>query len=96
MIKVPGFLLKRLYVKGSLQNTSDGFMLSLKNTLGSGYAQELLPIKIDEEEMPLEDSFFVIEDREVSFATVSKDAPFTLGINRESIHQPRWIQQQRS
>ena len=84
MIKVPGFLLKRLYVKGSLRNTKDGFHLSLKNSLGSGYAQRLLPLKVDGEEIPMENSFFLLDGREVPFSDVNHETPFTLAINRVS------------
>lgn len=83
-MKVPGFLLKRLYVKGSLRNTAEGFSLALKNTLGSGYAQRLFPLKVDGEDIPLDTSFFCLDGKEVSFSAVSKDAPFTLGMNRET------------
>ena len=37
MITVPAFLLRRLYVKGSLRNTAAGFEFEIKNGLGSGY-----------------------------------------------------------
>ncbi len=84
MVKVPGFLLKRLYVKGSLRNTMDGFQLSLKNTLGSGYAMKLLPLRVDGAEMPFESSFFFLDGREVPFSTVTKQTPFTLAMNRET------------
>ena len=36
MVTVPGFLLRRLYVKQSLANTEDGFQFELMNRLGSG------------------------------------------------------------
>ena len=84
MIRVPSFLLKRLYVKGSLRNTEEGFQLSLKNCLGSGYAQRLLPLKVDGEEMPVENSFFLVEGREAPFSAVNHETPFTLAINRVS------------
>lgn len=84
MIKVPGFLLKRLYVKGSLRNTEDGFRFSLNNTLGSGYAQRLLPLKVDGEELPPESCFFAHDGKDVPFTAVSKETPFTLGMNRET------------
>lgn len=32
-MKVPSFMLKKLYVKNSLENTDDGFRFVLKNTL---------------------------------------------------------------
>lgn len=84
MIKVPGFLLKRLYVKGSLCNTTEGFQLSLKNSLGSGYAQRLLPLKVDDEELPMEISFFIVDGKQEPFTAVSQETPFTLAMNRES------------
>jgi len=83
-MKVPSFLLKRLYVKGSLRATEDGFRFSLKNTLGSGYAQRLLPLKVDGEELPAERCFFLNDGKEIAFPAVSKETPFTLGLNRET------------
>ena len=83
-MKVPAFLLKRLYVKGSLRSTTDGFQLSLKNTLGSGYAQRLLPLRVDDEEMPLESSFFALDGREVPFSAVTRETPFTMAMNRDT------------
>ena len=47
MVTVPGFLLRRLYLKGSLRNTSSGFEFQLRNRLGSGYAHKLLPLTVD-------------------------------------------------
>lgn len=83
-MKVPGFLLKRLYVKGSLKNTPEGFALTLKNTLGSGYAQAMLPLKVDGEDLPLGDSYFFLDGRPIPFTDVSRDRPFTLGLHRET------------
>jgi len=84
MVVVPSFLLKRLYVKGSLSNNDQGFQFELKNTLGSGYANELLPMILDGEELPKEISYFAIDTEEVPFSAVSKDRPFTLAKNRTS------------
>lgn len=82
MISVPSFLLKRLYVKGSLRNTEQGFQFELKNTLGSGYANELLPLTLDGQQMSQEDSYFVIDGKEIPFSAVSEDNPFTLAMNK--------------
>jgi hypothetical protein len=82
MITVPPFLLKRLYVKGSLRNNDQGFQFQLKNTLGSGYGTELLPIILDGKEIPKENSYFVLDSEEIPFSAVSKDRPFTLAMNR--------------
>lgn len=82
MISVPSFLLKRLYVKGSLQNNEQGFQFQLKNTLGSGYGNELLPLTLDGKELPRESSYFVLDDEEVPFSAVSQERPFTLAMNK--------------
>ena len=52
MVSVPGFLLRRLYVKGSLRNATGGFEFQIKNTLGSGYARGMLPVSVDGRELP--------------------------------------------
>lgn len=84
MISVPAFLLRKLYVKGSLCNTSQGFQFQLKNILGSGYAKELLPIIVDDEEVPKENCFFRIDEEEIPFSEVSQEKPFTLAMNKTS------------
>lgn len=82
MISVPSFLLKRIYVKGSLQNNEQGFQFQLKNTLGSGYGNELLPLTLDGKELPRESSYFVLDAEEVPFSAVSQERPFTLAMNK--------------
>ena len=84
MITVPSFLLKRLYVKGGLRNNDQGFQFELKNTLGSGYANELLPLTLDGKELPKESSYFVVDAEEVPFSAVTKERPFTLAKNKTS------------
>ena len=84
MIAVPPFLLKRLYVKGSLCNIDDGFQFQLKNTLGSGYGTELLPLTVDGKEISKENSYFAFDTKLVPFSMVSEDNPFTLGMNKTS------------
>jgi len=84
MISVPAFLLRRLYAKGSLRNTEDGFEFRLKNTLGSGYARRLFPVVVDGEEMPLESCSFEIEGIETPFSAVTPERPFTLSMGRMS------------
>lgn len=85
MITVPSFLLKRLYVKESLRNNDQGFQFELKNTLGSGYGTELLPLTLDGEELPRESSYVVLDGEETSFSAVSKDKPFTLAMNKTTL-----------
>ena len=82
MVTVPGFILRRLYVKQSLRNNERGFEFQLMNRLGSGYAHRLLPLTVDGLEMPAETSSFVLGDFETSFVDVSKENTFTLTMNK--------------
>ncbi len=82
MITVPGFILRRLYVKQSLRNNERGFEFRLMNRLGSGYAYRLLPLTVDGVEMPAERSSFALDGSETSFADVSKENTFTLTMNK--------------
>ena len=82
MVTVPGFLLRRLYVKQSLQNTPAGFEFQLKNGLGSGYAHRLFPLTLDGDEIPIESASFVLEGGETGFGAVSRENTFTLAMNK--------------
>jgi hypothetical protein len=53
MVSVPGFLLRRLYVKGSLRATDEGLSFELKNSLGAGFAKRMLPLTVDGEEVAM-------------------------------------------
>ncbi len=80
---VPAFILRRLYLKGSLHNREDGWGFKLKNTLGAGYARGLIPVSVDGVEIPMERSFFDNEGSETSFTDVTDDNTFGLKLNRE-------------
>jgi hypothetical protein len=82
MVTVPGFLLRRLYLKGSLRNTSSGFEFQLRNRLGSGYAHKLWPLTVDGVELPLEATSFESKDTPTRFSEVSGENTFTLALNR--------------
>ena len=85
MISVPSFLLKRLYVKGSLKNAAGGFEFQLKNGLGSGYAHKMSPLKLDGEELQVDSTFFILDGQETAFADVSEKKTFTLAMNKPII-----------
>lgn len=82
MITVPSFLLKRLYVKGSLRNNAGGFQFEIENKLGSGYGNELKPLTLDGRVIPLEDASFLQDAVETPFSEVSQKRPFTLPMNK--------------
>ncbi len=81
-MKVPGFLLRRLYVKGSLTTTSDGFEFQIRNRLGSGYARRLLPLTLDGDELDMTLTTFEVDGKQVTFDAVTNDVPFTLAMNK--------------
>ena len=85
MVTVPGFLLRRLYVKQSLRKTETGFEFELRNQLGSGYAHGMQPLKVDGVEVSPERTRFVLEDSETPFSEISRDSTFTLAMNRTII-----------
>ena len=58
MVSVPGFLLRKLYVKGSLKNTDTGFQFQLRNSLGSGYAHKMMPLQVDDKVLDITTCFF--------------------------------------
>ena len=81
-MKVPAFLLRRLYVKGSLRATPDGFEFQLRNRLGSGYAHRLMPLTLDGAELAMGATTFAVDGKSMTFDAVSRDRPFTLGMNK--------------
>ena len=82
MVTVPSFLLRRLYVKGSLRNTDQGIQFQLLNKLGTGYARRLLPLVLDGHEVDLERCFFSVDGHRLPFDSVSNATPFTLDLRK--------------
>lgn len=83
MVSVPSFLLRRLYVKGSLRNAADGFEFELRNRLGSGYALRVHPLTVDGAEIAPCAARFVMEDgAAVRFDEVSAANTLTLALNK--------------
>jgi hypothetical protein len=83
MVTVPVFLLKRLYVKGSLRATADGFEFRVFNQLGSGYATEMFPVTLDGQAFPLDQTYFRPDDGpEIRFSEVGFEQAFTLDVGK--------------
>src|SRR5262245_20140994 len=81
-MQVPGFLLRRLYVKGSLRNIDGGYELDLKNSLGSGYAEQVLPLTLDGAGVPLEAAGFIVDGEAIRFDAVTAEKTITLAMGR--------------
>ena len=73
MAKIPEFLLRALYVKGSLRNHDDGFQFQLKNEIGPARIIGARPLQLDRRPIPLEKCRFLHGDREASFSDVNAD-----------------------
>ena len=90
---VPAFILRRLYVKSSLTNTAGGWQYQLRNSLGSGYARQLLPLTVDNTEVPLESAGFDLEGKFTCFDEVDATNTFGLPMNKviviSAIRAPR-------
>jgi alpha-galactosidase len=54
MAVIPSFVLKKLYVKGSLRNTPEGCSFSLQNNIATGTVSQLYDLEIDGVAYPLE------------------------------------------
>lgn len=85
MPAVPAFILRRLYVKGSLENVDAGWQFTLKNSLGSGYAKEMLPLTVDGDDVPLTETTFRLDGTEMSFDRVNDQNTFGLPMNRSIV-----------
>ncbi|MBI4218733.1 MAG: hypothetical protein HY682_01220 [Chloroflexi bacterium] len=85
MVTVPGFLLRRLYVKGSLHNRPDGWGFRLKNSLGSGYAKGMLPLTVDGIDVPLESACFTPEGATSSTSFAAVDESHTFGLQMSKV-----------
>jgi hypothetical protein len=82
-MKVPAFLLRRLYVSGSLRNIGDGWAFTLRNSIASGEATSLYPLTLDGTVLDPERCFFHPGGEPVSFAAVGEGQAFGLESGRD-------------
>jgi hypothetical protein len=54
-MRVPGFLVRQLYVAGSLHNVGGGFSLQARNSIGDGWLVGIGSIRVDGQAIPLTD-----------------------------------------
>lgn len=83
-MKVPSFMLKKLYVSDSLEAAGDGFQFKLKNTLATATIVEPPEIFVDGEAVAQEDITFVVGDEEIKGADVTDEDTFKLEKGIES------------
>ena len=71
-------------MKGSLQSTEMGMRFKILNKLGAGYTRRLLPLTLDGQEIPLNDCSFWVDGTRIPFASISREEPFTIALNKET------------
>lgn len=81
MPTVPAFLLKKLYVKGSLKNTDEGSVLVIRNTLAPGTITKVSPVVIDGKEFALEQISVGQGKSRRPAIEITPKAPFAFGLN---------------
>ncbi|MHA1636373.1 MAG: hydroxymethylglutaryl-CoA reductase [Candidatus Thorarchaeota archaeon] len=82
-MQIPAFLLRKLYVKGSLENTGDGFSFKIKNSLSPGTAVGVTPIKIDDVEYALDVTTIKTADVDIKASEVSEGNSFPIQVGVE-------------
>jgi hypothetical protein len=78
----PAFLLAKLYVKGSLKNTEDGFEFALKNIVDSTNLVGVGPITAGGKDFTAEAITLTVGDKTLPGAELSREnaIPVTMGI----------------
>ena len=84
---IPKFLLRKLYVKGSLKNedtTGDGIpdsiSFQIKNSLANGTVIGVEYIKIDDNEIPLDTIEVMLEDKTIKLNEVTPENTFPIKV----------------
>ncbi|MGB9879480.1 MAG: C-glycoside deglycosidase beta subunit domain-containing protein [Anaerolineae bacterium] len=81
MGSVPAFLLKKLYVKGSLKNTATGFEFTIQNTLAPGTIVDLGSLQVDGVTYQPEQVRVILSDgRNVPATEVSAQSPMRFAV----------------
>ncbi len=82
-MSVPSFLLKKLYVKGSMKNTESGSELALRNNLAPGTMIGMGALVIDENTYPPEAITIKTPQVELKGNEITKDNPVTFPMNAD-------------
>ncbi|MGD1996190.1 MAG: hypothetical protein PVH62_05380 [Anaerolineae bacterium] len=78
---IPPFLLKKLYVKGSLRAEDDGFAFGLENPIASGTILSFKALDLDGEGVSLEQVTVVTEEGRVRPATsITNEDPLSFPV----------------
>ena len=75
MVKVPSFLLKKLYSKGSLKNIDDGFQFEIKNVLADATIISPLVVSVDGKNVDTQNIIVKLGDNELKSSEISIEKP---------------------
>lgn len=73
MTKIPDFILRALYVKGSLRNIEEGFEFKILNQLGPVRIVGARPLTVDRRPIPPDKCSFIHGETRATFPEVSED-----------------------
>ena len=82
-MQIPAFLLRKLYIKGSLENVEGGFSFKLKNSLSPGTTTAVAPIKVNGNEYALDSTTIRSGDIEIQGSDISEDNTFPIKVGVE-------------
>lgn len=83
-MRIPSFLARKLYVKGSLRNTSHGFQWEMRNLFASATLSEVVSLEMDGRACPLERVVLHPPGGVAVRATeVSRDSPLRFDLGAE-------------
>lgn len=81
---IPKFLLKRVYVSGSLRETSDGIAFDLFNSIGPGILTRLNAIRINDLEFSPQQILLKMGDQLLQAHEISENNPAIFFHNQKS------------
>lgn len=86
-MKVPAFMLKKLYVPKSLANGPEGATIRLKNTMASATLVKAPTVSVDGKPLPEKDVVFKVDGRTLTAAEITPTSPieFKKGVEVECI-----------
>lgn len=84
MTVIPNFIIKKLYVSGSLRNQTDGVAFDIHNTLGPGILSHINSIKLDGEVYPSNQIVFIVDDKAIPGDQISDSTPMHLMLHQKA------------
>lgn len=80
-MSIPSFLLRRLYVKGSLTNVEEGFQFILTNPLANATLVKPLTLTIDDQPVDPARIKLLSEGKSLSNSEISESSPVDFRVN---------------